>query len=223
MRREPASFFKSLGYTYKRIRRRVAGQPDKAFYDEKVSCLKELEALSEQGTIDLYYGDQTGVSTEGYCPYGWQGREERVSVASSSGMGKGGRLNCMGWISRDNRFYYATTTESIRGDFVLEHLDWFSWQVHKTTIVVLDNASIHKTPAIRAQMKAWEQRGLHLFFLPPYSPHLNIAETLWRVLKTKWLSPEDYLSKDALFYATIQSLKAVGNLLRINYTPININ
>ncbi|WP_350480487.1 transposase [Bacteroides acidifaciens] len=24
---------------------------------------------------------------------------------------------------------------------------------------------------------------MFLFFLPPYSPHLNIAETLWRMLK----------------------------------------
>jgi transposase len=29
----------------------------------------------------------------------------------------------------------------------------------------------------------WQERGLLLFYLPPYSPHLNIAEVLWRKLK----------------------------------------
>lgn len=79
-------------------------------------------------------------------------------------------------------------------------------------MLVLDNARIHETPRIRAQMKVWEQRGLELFFLPPYSPHLNIAEPLWRMLKGRWLEPEDHLSGDALFYAAIQCLDSIGNL-----------
>jgi transposase len=33
----------------------------------------------------------------------------------------------------------------------------------------------------------------------PYSPHLNLAETLWRKLKTEWLVVEDYLEQDCLF------------------------
>ena len=186
-----------------------------------MACLAELEALSEGGEIDLYYGDQTGVSTEGYVPYGWQGKGEKVSVAALPQSRQ--RLNCMGWISRDNRFYYATTIENIDGDFVFEQLEWFSWQVKKTTVLVLDNARIHKTPAIRAQMRVWEQRGLQLFFLPPYSPHLNIAETLWRMLKGRWIYPEDYLSADALFYAAIQCLDSVGNNRTINFAQFTTN
>ena len=88
---------------------------------------------------------------------------------------------------------------------------------------MLDNARIHKTTAIRAQMKVWEGRGLHLFFLPPYSPHLNIAETLWRMLKGRWLTPADYLSAEALFYAAIKCLNAVGNELSIHFSPFTRN
>ncbi|WP_156148673.1 transposase [Bacteroides intestinalis] len=28
-------------------------------------------------------------------------------------------------------------------------------------------------------MPFWQKRGFFLFYLPPYSPHLNIAETIW--------------------------------------------
>ncbi|WP_440432814.1 transposase, partial [Prevotella sp.] len=31
--------------------------------------------------------------------------------------------------------------------------------------------------------KIWEKRGLFLFYLPLYSPELNPAEILWRILK----------------------------------------
>ncbi len=34
--------------------------------------MNTLEKLAEQGLIDLFYGDQTQVSSEGYVPYGWQ-------------------------------------------------------------------------------------------------------------------------------------------------------
>ena len=31
----------------------------------------------------------------------------------------------------------------------------------------------------------WEKRGLFLFYIPPYSPHPNVVETLWRIMKGK--------------------------------------
>jgi len=66
----------------------------------------------------------------------------------------------------------------------------------------------------------WEKRGLFLFFLPPYSPQLNIAETLWRILKRKWLRPVDYLSTEALLYATNRALAAIGAGLKISFTHV---
>ncbi|TAE31706.1 MAG: transposase, partial [Candidatus Kapaibacterium sp.] len=67
------------------------------------------------------------------------------------------------------------------------------------------------------------ERGLFIFFLPPYSPHLNIAETLWRKLKKEWLSREDYLSKGTLFYAVNRCMANVGGCLSIKFTPFNAN
>jgi transposase len=66
----------------------------------------------------------------------------------------------------------------------------------------------------------WEKRGLFLFFLPPYSPQLNIAETLWRILKGKWIRPQDCVSTDTLFYTTNSALAEIGKELRINYSHI---
>ena len=57
-----------------------------------------------------------------------------------------------------------------------------------------------------------------LFFLPPYSPQLNIAETLWRILKGKWIRPQDYITSDMLFYTTNRALADIGKGLRINFS-----
>jgi transposase len=74
--------------------------------------------------------------------------------------------------------------------------------VPRPTVIVLDNASIHTAASVQLRRAVWETRDLYLFFLPPYSPHLNIAETVWRQLKGGWLCPEDYAQPDDLAYAT---------------------
>ncbi|MDE5877469.1 MAG: transposase [Muribaculaceae bacterium] len=66
--------------------------------------------------------------------------------------------------------------------------------------------------------KIWEKRGLYLFFLPPYSPHLNIVETLWRMLKGQWIQPTDYVSTDNLFYAVNRTLAGLGFTHFINFS-----
>lgn len=186
-------------------------------YDLQVEKLQQLEQLSEKGTIDIYYGDETHVCSEGYVPYGWQFPDEEVCIPSE----KAYKVNCLGFISRQNQCWWQMTTENIDTEFIIEQLEQFSFQINKTTFIVLDNARIHKTKAINERIAYWQKRGLYLFYLPPYCPHLNIAETLWRKLKKEWLNPEDYLGRDELFYATNRCLANIGVNLNINFSAFN--
>ncbi|WP_288615586.1 transposase [uncultured Bacteroides sp.] len=63
----------------------------------------------------------------------------------------------------------------------------------------------------------WKKRRLFIFYIPPYSPHLNIVETFWRIMKGKWFRPQDYTSPDTLFYATNRMLAEVGKTLKIKF------
>jgi transposase len=47
-------------------------------------------------------------------------------------------------------------------------------------VVIMDNASIHKSKKVR---KLIESVGAKLVYLPPYAPHLNIIEHYWVNLK----------------------------------------
>lgn len=176
--------------------------------------MQELEELDSKGDIILYYADESHVCTNGYVPYGWQYKDEDVYVPAE----KAARLNIFGMITRTNEYKGFTTQESINADNVVEYLDLMSFSVKKKTVVVLDNASVHRNRKIKELRKIWEDRGLFLFYLPPYSPELNPAEILWRVLKCKWLRPVDYTTTDSLFYATNSALAAVGNILKVNYS-----
>ncbi len=57
----------------------------------------------------------------------------------------------------------------------------------------------------------------------PYSPHLNIAETLWRKLKYEWLKADDYADNETLCYQVRQALSAVGNSLNIRFSEFQKN
>ena len=105
----------------------------------------------------------------------------------------------------------------MKADKVADFIDRLSLRIRKDTFIVLDNASVHRCKLMRELRPIWEKRGLFLFFFPPYSPHLNIAETLWRILKGKRLRPTDFVSTDSLLYATNRALVAIGTELKINF------
>lgn len=175
--------------------------------------MQELERLWQDGTIDLYYGDESYLCEEAYVPYGWKFSKEDVYVPSQ----RGKRLNCFAMIDRHCRTYWFTAEKSIDAETIIGYLDYFSMTVERKTVIVLDNAPIHRAKKLLALRELWEKRGLHLFFLPTYSPHLNIAEILWRMLKGKWLQPRDYLTSDTLFYAANRAFSAMGKDLVIKF------
>lgn len=173
-----------------------------------------LEHQSRAGHIDLFYGDSTKVSEQGYVPYGWQFSNEDISIPAH----KGKSVNCFGLITRTNKFVGKVTENNINADFMIELLDDLSLQITKTTVVVLDNARAHTARKVKERLEYWRRRGLYIFYLPPYSPQLNIIERLWKELKEGWLKPSDYISADQLFYAVNRICANIGNSLKMNFS-----
>ncbi len=186
----------------------------KEVYQHKAAILGELENLSEEGSIDLYYGDESRVSLEPCIPYGWQFPDEAVFMPAQKGAG----LNCFALLKRNNECLIETGEQNINSQFILERLEDLSVKLKKLTVIVFDNARIHTSRIIKERIKVWQTRGLYIFYLPRFSPHLNIVEILWRKLKYEWLSPSDYQDKENLFYQIRLALKSVGQNLFIKFS-----
>jgi transposase len=173
-----------------------------------------LEQQSELGNIDLFYGDETGVSELAYVPYGWQQKNENLAIPAQHGS----QLNCFGILSRTNQFFSKTSINAINADFIIDFLEEFSFKIQKQTVIILDNARVHSAKKVKERFVFWQKRGLYIFYLPPYSPHLNIIERLWKELKARWLKPEDYISFDDLQYATLNCFDRIGFDLNIKFS-----
>jgi hypothetical protein len=73
-------------------------------------------------------------------------------------------------------------------------------------IVVLDNASAHTTPQLNAFL-AEQQARLALVFQPTYSPHLNLIERLWRLMRGQMTRNHFYDSLKELAEAIVEWLE----------------
>ncbi|WP_323736126.1 transposase [Methanosphaera sp. ISO3-F5] len=66
----------------------------------------------------------------------------------------------------------------------------------ETIYLILDNYSVHKSEFIKKVAKIL---NIKLIYLPPYSPHLNPIEQLWRkmknIIKQYLIKSDDYLEK----------------------------
>jgi hypothetical protein len=109
----------------------------------------------------LYYGDEVQISEEGNVPYGWQFKDENISIKTA----KGKRLNCFGMITRDNKFEFTTTYEIIDTQFIIEKINQFSYEIKRHTVIVLDNAKVHQSKFFKSMRDVWAKRNLFIFYL----------------------------------------------------------
>lgn len=170
--------------------------------------------LEDAAHIDLFFTDECGFNLTPCIPYGWQPVGQQRSIRSA----KDGVANVFGLLSRRGKLKVYSTPKSINSDFVIECIDEVSLTLDRPTVLVIDNAPWHKAKKVLDRQKLWADKDLYLFFLPTYSPHLNLIETLWRKIKYEWLKAEDYLSAKRLKQALFNIIKKYDDEFCINFS-----
>jgi len=124
----------------------------------------------------------------------WQKKGEREEIPSTASL----NLTVLGFMSK-NSFYSFTVEGAATSYVVIECFNEFR-EMHnsKRVVVVLDNASTHRSHAFSDMIEEWKDYGIELYFIPPYSPELNIIERLWKEIKYRWLPLKSYLDRDTL-------------------------
>lgn len=188
--------------------------PDPEIYKQKKQRLRELLSLEEQGLIDLFFTDESGFNLTPCIPYGWQPIGEQLRIRNS----RSRATNLFGLLSRNGKLKVYSTNENINSDMIIECIDEVAAQVTRPTVLVFDNAPWHKSQKVLSKQKEWAQNNVYLFFLPTYSPHLNLIETLWRKMKYEWLRAEDYESVKTLKEAIFNIIKKYDDEFCINFS-----
>jgi len=146
--------------------------------------------LEDSGYIDLYFGDESHFGLTPNVPYAWQMKGEQVLLPCA----KGKSLNVVGLMTRKNKLFFEMCEGSYKAEACTGFIDRFVASTVKKTVIVLDNSPVHRSKKFKAKIKEWEEKDVLIFFLPPYSPELNLIEILWRRIKYQWMPFDAYLS-----------------------------
>jgi transposase len=65
-------------------------------------------------------------------------------------------------------------------------------------VVVLDNAGIHTSKVIKAARRGLASLGVYLYYLPAYSPELNLIEAVFKQVKHHDIPIRSHTSKTEL-------------------------
>ena len=115
--------------------------------------------------IALYFGDASHFSTVPNIPYAWQTKDEPIvlpSVRSKS-------VSVLGLMMPCSKFFQRTYEGRVNSQTMIDFLDEFCETITKKTVIILDNAPIHKSTIFTAKIKEWEEQGLIIYFISPYS------------------------------------------------------
>jgi transposase len=141
------------------------------------------------------------------CSWALRGTRKRIPYENPEGR----RVNALAALLRTaDRTDLVWTTKP--NAFVAEEVVQFLRDLPRVavpTVVVLDNAGIHRSKVVRAARAELWGRGIYLYYLPPYSPTLNAIEPVFRVIKHDEL-PERR-------YSTVAALTAAINTGFTNY------
>jgi len=73
--------------------------------------------------------------------------------------------------------------------------------------LVMDNARYQRCKRVEAEAKAL---GIEIIFLPPYAPHFNLIERLWKFVKKSCLYSRYYQDFQAYLYC-LTYFSTIGN------------
>ena len=164
--------------------------------------------------MDIYYFDESGFNLTPNLPYAWSEIGKTISIPSK--MSK--KLNVLGFLNINNSKLFASTTyDRVDTDVVIEVFNLFVETLSKDTIVVVDNAPTHTSQKFKEQIKIWEEKGLRIFFLPPYSPQLNPIEQLWKFMKYYWIELDAYKSVEKMKDYVEKVIVGYGTIYDINF------
>ena len=198
---------------WKRVRKSLKSLRDPAAFAQ---CQQELAALQKQedhGMIALYYFDEAGFALDPTIPYAWQESKSVIELPAR----RYGRINVLGFMNRHNDLHTYMFEQSIHTGVVIACFDAFCHTLTQKTVVVVDNASIHRSEEFEDRRPYWKKHGLIIKYLSPYSPELNLIEILWRRIKYTWLPFAAYECLNALSEALETILSHVGSEYQITF------
>jgi putative transposase len=211
--RQVRRYLKHLRAGYRRTASSVKHKQDPAKAVRAAVVLGNLRAKAEAGELELNYLDESGFAPSLPCGYSWALPGQRKRVPHEYPQGR--RVNVLAAYRPDGGAPWLGSQafeRTLKSEDLLAYLRALP-AVAVPRVVVLDNASLHVSKAVKAERRGLAGRGIYLYYLPPYSPELNRIEPVFRQVKYQEIPVRSYTSKPALREAVEQGFSSYAGRL----------
>ena len=148
--------------------------------------LKPVIEAAKEGKVHLLFLDAAHFTLQPFLCCLWC--VARIFIKASPGRNRMNVLGAVNAITKQVSTYINTTY--ICSNCLVAFLKQLKQEYgDKPIAIVLDNARYQHCFLVTAFAKSL---GIHLLFLPPYSPNLNIIERLWKFTKKQILNAQYY-------------------------------
>lgn len=131
--------------------------------------------------------------------YSWTLVGQRKAVPYENPRGR--RMNVLAALVQDGpnpSLTWDMQPRTLRSSDLLLFLPGIPRQPDTPLVVVLDNAGMHRSKAVKAALPGLWRQGIYLYYLPPYSPKLNAVERVFGAIKHYDLPERRYTTDAAL-------------------------
>lgn len=171
-----------------------------------------LKQWAQQGLVRLKYLDESGCGQRS-AEYSYGRRGVQKSIRQRARRGR--RINIFGVWEPGVQFDYALMIGTLKAPTYVQLMEWqatiaqqYLSRTGQITVIVQDNASVHRSQLVQQQVKQWQEQGLFLFFLPPHTPQMNRIEDEWLHLKRDELAGRVFEDEYDLALAITQGMQA---------------
>lgn len=165
----------------------------------------KAEAATVGATI--YFADESGIRSDYHTGTTWAPCGETPVVEVT---GRRFSLNMISAVSPRGDFRFMTHEGSVTAGVFKTFLQRLMVGATKPVFVIVDGHPIHKSNLVKDYIASLEGK-LKLFYLPPYSPHLNPDEQVWAHVKRE-VSKRFVQSKDNMKRLALGALRRIQKL-----------
>ncbi|KVN90080.1 transposase [Burkholderia ubonensis] len=155
----------------------------------------------------IYFADESGIRSDYHTGTTWAPQGCTPVVEAT---GKRFSLNMISAVGPQGEFRFMVHDGTVTATVFREFLGRLMIGAQRPIFLVLDGHPIHKAKLVQDFVQAQKGR-LKLFYLPPYSPHLNPDEQVWAHVKRS-VSKRLVQTKDEMKRLAIGALRRIQKL-----------
>jgi transposase len=192
---------------------RAAEQDPEAVAHFLLYKFPKIQRLAEKIGADIGFEDEAGIGIMTRAGRTWGAVGHPPVVLATD---RRGGYNVLSLVTAEGRLRYSVAEHTIDSDRYIAFLQQVLHGRTRPLILLADNASFHRSAAVRQFVRA-HRTQLRMFFFPPHAPELNPDEQVWNEIKHRQVGKQPIKSKPDLkkrLFSALKSLQQKADKIR---------